>query len=595
MSDILNNSGTGIGILDYIKVDYSLPKWKTIIEETKKNYNDALSSSNSKSEFYLESHLEPEYSGYATRIPDGTNKLKYIIKKDKEIEIDREFFESLTADDLTFLFDERLDQNLRNEYTDLFSSEITELKDHVNIGNVILGVTDDNNLNFKESSEPTISEKGRTKAIKLLNHYIGVLNKEIENCEKELGKKKSFWTSPLTHAAKGVVSEKIMKRCIKFRDELENRRREIESNKYPLTSLIETFRGTKWLDYTVKNLTSRIKELENKITMTNISDYPTSRLGVVNYWVKMFDITKEMYSLVEERTRIIFGEDKPFFYDSLNWNYERGCDVFGFIRNSVERIVDDRPWYVLKSTWDSKYSIINEFSKYLYNIQDNIIAKTPEIYQKSIKEEEKLKKKVYTEPSYKLDVLKFFKSVKLVTMKNAGTYFSRIEPYLKALKDAKSMGQTALVQRLLGRIILVKYESILKTYGFNKRISEGQLVDFIKKTEKGVSLCYVGNFGRPIPNDVIEKKILADQLHVFDNYCILHYDPDKKSYQMTVEERERERIKKNDPILFGILRGSRDLYYIADWIDDKCDLTLDKFIKTLDEKEENFEIGKVKV
>ena len=561
MSDILNNSGTGIGILDYIKVDYSLPKWKTIIEETKKNYNDALSSSNSKSEFYLESHLEPEYSGYATRIPDGTNKLKYIIKKDKEIEIDREFFESLTADDLTFLFDERLDQNLRNEYTDLFSLEITELKDHVNIGNVILGVTDDNNLNFKE------------------------------NCGKELGKKKSFWTSPLTHAAKGVVSEKIMKQCIRFRDELESRRGEIKSNKYPLTNLIETFWGTMWLDYTVKNLTSRIKELENKIT--NNSDYPASRLGEVNYWIKMFDITKEMYSLVEERTRIIFGEDKPFFYDNLNWNYERGSDVFGLICNSVEGIIDDRPWYVSKSTWDSKYSVIDEFSKYLCNIQGNIIAETPEIYQKSIEEGEKLKKNV--KPSYKMDVLKFFKNVKLITMKNAGTYFSRIEPYLKAIKDAKSMGQTALVQRLLGRIILVKYESILNTYGFNKRISEKQLVDFVKKTEKGVSLCYVGNFVRHIPNDVIEKKVLADQLHVFDNYCILHYDPEKKSYKMTAEEREKERIKKNDPILFGVLRGSRDLYYIADWVDDKCDLTLDKFIKTLDEKEENFEIGKIKI
>jgi len=593
MSDILNNSGTGIEILDYIKVDYSLPKWKTIIEEIKKNYNDALSSSNSKSEFYLESHLEPEYSGYATRIPDGTNKLKYIIKEDKEIEIDREFFESLTADDLTFLFDERLDQNLRNEYTDLFSSEITELKNHVNIGNIILGVADDNISDIKGDSEPTISEKDKTKAIKLLDHYIGILDKEIENCEKELGKKKSFWTSPLTHAAKGVVSEKIMKRCIKFRDELEGRRREIESNKYPLTSLIKTFRGTEWLDYTVKNLTSRIKELENKITITNISDYPTSRLGVVNYWVKMFDITKEMYSLVEERTRIIFGEDKPFFYDNLNWNYERGCNVFSLIRNSVERIIDDRPWYVSKSTWNSKYSVINEFSKYLCNIQGNIIAETPEIYQKSIEGGEKLKKDV--KPSYKMDVLKFFKNVKLITMESAGTYFGRIEPYLKALKDAKDMGQTALVQRLLGRIILVKYESILKAYGFDKRISERQLVDFVKKTEKGVSLCYVSNFGRPIPNDVIEKKVLADKLHVFDNYCILHYDPEKKSYQMTVEERERERIKKNDPILFGILRGSRDLYYIADWIDETCDLTLDKFIKTLDEKEENFEIGKVKV
>ena len=424
MSDILNNSGTGIEILDYIKVDYSLPKWKTIIEEIKKNYNDALSSSNSKSEFYLESHLEPEYSGYATRIPDGTNKLKYIIKEDKEIEIDREFFESLTADDLTFLFDERLDQNLRNEYTDLFSSEITELKNHVNIGNTILGVADDNISDIKGDSEPTISEKDKTKAIKLLGHYIDILDKEIENCEKELGKKKSFWTSPITHAAKGVVSEKIMKRCIKFRDELEGRRREIESNKYPLTSLIETFRGTEWLDYTVKNLTSRIKELENKITITNISDYPTSRLGVVNYWVKMFDITKEMYSLVEERTRIIFGEDKPFFYDNLNWNYERGCDVFSLIRNSVERIIDDRPWYVSKSTWNSKYSVINEFSKYLCNIQGNIIAETPEIYQKSIEGGEKLKKDV--KPSYKMDVLKFFKNVKIITTKCAGTYFSLI-------------------------------------------------------------------------------------------------------------------------------------------------------------------------
>lgn len=425
MSDVLNNSGTGIRIFDDIKVDYSLPKWKSVIDKTEKGYKDARNNSRSDAEFYLGANLEPEYSGYANKTPDGANKLRYIIRKNKEIEIDRDFFDSLTADDLTILFDERLGGKLKENYADIFSAEVSDLDDRTDIEHSIFNgslVVESGDFSRKGSSESEVDRE----ALKLeLNN----ITSHISELDKELSKKKPFFTRKSTW--KGIQSQ---------------------------------------IKYQRRMLEKRVSEINKKL--------PT-----------------------EEETK----------------------------------------------------------------------------------------------PIYKLDVLKFFESVKLVTMENAGTYFNRIEPYLKALKDAKSMGQTALVQRLLGRIILVKYESILKTYGFNKRISEGQLVDFIKKTEKGVSLCYVGNFGRPIPNDVIEKKVLADQLHVFDNYCILHYDPEKKSYKMTAEEREKERIKKNDPILFGVLRGSRDLYYIADWVDEKCDLTLDKFIKTLDEKEENFEIEKVKI
>lgn len=194
------------------------------------------------------------------------------------------------------------------------------------------------------------------------------------------------------------------------------------------------------------------------------------------------------------------------------------------------------------------------------------------------------------EKTYELGVLEFFEKVKLTTLENAGTYYNRIEPYLKALQNAKKMGQTALCEKLLAMIVINKLESILLSYGYGKKITERQVVDFVKKTDKGVDLCYIKNFSRPIPDEVIEKKVELDKLHVFDNYCILYYDPSGKSYKKTQEELEEERKKKSDPILFGMIRGSRNLYYVADWIDEHCDLTLEKFIKESESDPSNFVI-----
>jgi hypothetical protein len=43
--------------------------------------------------------------------------------------------------------------------------------------------------------------------------------------------------------------------------------------------------------------------------------------------------------------------------------------------------------------------------------------------------------------------------------------------------------------------------------------------------------------------------------------------------------------KAKDPILFGVVKGTRNLYYIGDWIDEYCDLTLDKFLSVLEMEE----------
>lgn len=186
---------------------------------------------------------------------------------------------------------------------------------------------------------------------------------------------------------------------------------------------------------------------------------------------------------------------------------------------------------------------------------------------------------VEEEEVFEFDIFKFFEQVKLTSKESKSQYSLRIEPYMIALKQAKDMGQQALIDELTAEIFNNKFESILFSEGFHNKITEEQLVHFIKVSEKGVRLSYISNFTRPVPQEIIDIKKKADQLLVFDNYCVLYYDPELKSYKQTIEEKEAERRKKADPILFGMISGSRNLYYVADWIDEYCDLTLDEFIK----------------
>ena len=67
---------------------------------------------------------------------------------------------------------------------------------------------------------------------------------------------------------------------------------------------------------------------------------------------------------------------------------------------------------------------------------------------------------------------------------------------------------------------------------------------------------------------MVEKFKKAEDLAVFDNYFVLHYDPtEAKNIYYTSAP------KPTDPILFVAIVGSNKLYFIADWIDEYCNLT----------------------
>jgi len=191
----------------------------------------------------------------------------------------------------------------------------------------------------------------------------------------------------------------------------------------------------------------------------------------------------------------------------------------------------------------------------------------------------KKKPKQPKQPKFELSISEFFYSIKNST-KEIRDIQNRSEGYIKALEQAKIMGQQALAEKLIDMIEVVRSESQLFALNLKQYITEEQIIEFYKKSEKGLNLLWIKNFSRIIPSEFIEIKRKLDELGVFDNYTILTYDPNGKTYAETKEEED----KRKDPIFFGVIKGSRKLYYIGDWVDDYCDLTLENFIDEFGKK-----------
>jgi len=149
---------------------------------------------------------------------------------------------------------------------------------------------------------------------------------------------------------------------------------------------------------------------------------------------------------------------------------------------------------------------------------------------------------------------------------------NRVEQYKKLIESASENGQVALKEKLERNLNTVILESELYAIDNMTFIDEETIIEFAEKCMKGLRLDWIKNFTRIIPEEVATKKREMDELCIFDNYLILHYDPEGKATELTQEEIERKR----DPILFGVIKGSRRLYFIDDWIDELCDLTLEE-------------------
>lgn len=184
-----------------------------------------------------------------------------------------------------------------------------------------------------------------------------------------------------------------------------------------------------------------------------------------------------------------------------------------------------------------------------------------------------------------VDIIEVFNNVK-GSIENLELYENKANAYTALIRKAKSAGQVAFVEKLARNAIVYQYECILYAAGFTKFIPEDKLVEACRKSERGLNLTYIKNYIRYIPDDIMDLREKADELRVFDNFVILHYDPENKDVEQTHEEKVEEDRKRKDPILFGLIQGSDKLYFIGDWIDEVCDLTWDKLAEMVYLKDE---------
>ena len=181
---------------------------------------------------------------------------------------------------------------------------------------------------------------------------------------------------------------------------------------------------------------------------------------------------------------------------------------------------------------------------------------------------------------------KVFEGVKTSMMSPTNEEILRAKKVVDTVENQlKVSGQYEIAKKVEGSRIVLEAELALVRSGQLKYITEDQIVKFMLLSERGMRLEYLRYYANILPSEVAKRKILFDGLLVFDNYCVLYYDGGAPKFSLIQEViDDQERIKRRDPILFGMIKGSRKLYYVTDWVTADDDLTLDKLETVIGEK-----------
>ena len=164
-----------------------------------------------------------------------------------------------------------------------------------------------------------------------------------------------------------------------------------------------------------------------------------------------------------------------------------------------------------------------------------------------------------------------------------------IDNTLKMINKAKITEQTSMAKRLTHQLELALRELEAAKKGFDIFVNRKDIELYISKVEaKAVKIIELSRYTREIPDDIIDK--IAEAKEVFDEMYIMFTDYTKKETKKVAKER-----RDKDPILFGAFidkDGEKEnkiyvedrLFFIADWVEDKCDLTLEEFCRDVKDK-----------
>lgn len=145
-------------------------------------------------------------------------------------------------------------------------------------------------------------------------------------------------------------------------------------------------------------------------------------------------------------------------------------------------------------------------------------------------------------------------------------------------------GQTKGLRKLKFHIESIVKEKQILDAGINKFVYRSDIEEYIQDVaDKQVVILDLKSYERNLPDEIIEA--LEKVKDLFDEFYIVCTD-----YTGEMTRRVQQERKEKDPILFGAFLDreknaiNERFYYIGDWIDDYCDLTLDKMVAEMKEE-----------
>ena len=185
--------------------------------------------------------------------------------------------------------------------------------------------------------------------------------------------------------------------------------------------------------------------------------------------------------------------------------------------------------------------------------------------------------------------------IKYVKSKLGKVQIERVKKRLSKLQKlvaySREMGQQALYEELTKEVAVLVRESELAAFNIDKSI-EFKHIDKFRSIvkEKVIKWDQLENFPRVVPRNVQTKVKALKKAGIFDEFWILFIDYTKQPEMKST----KEKIRQKDPILFGRLKYQPDrYYYIADWVDEYCDLTLDKLVDKIKLEDKEFALSEI--
>lgn len=159
---------------------------------------------------------------------------------------------------------------------------------------------------------------------------------------------------------------------------------------------------------------------------------------------------------------------------------------------------------------------------------------------------------------------------------------------IRQLEKFIMTGQTTSIKKLKFHIENVERERKLIEHGIDTYVTLSDISEYINKVEnKDVKIIEMEEFQREMPMDIVDTVVYCKENNLFDAYFIVFTD-----YTKEHEKEVKSKRKEKDPILFGAFYSlnnnvktcSERFYYLGDWEDEYCDLTLEKMINVLGQK-----------